>query len=125
MKEEIDRLTILRLIENWVKAVQDRDITGAIAKHTDDVIMFDVPLPYYSKGIKAYARTWELFFASNVSGLESFEIKELEIVHGDSVAFCYGMIGVFESTVRISIGLKKVDGEWLIAHEHHSYPIDA
>ena len=27
-------------------------------------------------------------------------------------------------TLRLTIGLEKCDGEWVVVHEHHSQPLD-
>ena len=45
----------------------------------------------------------------------------------DTVAFAYGLLriaGSKEPVCRLSIGLRKVRGKWLISHEHHSYPLE-
>ena len=54
-----DAIAIRRLIEDWASAVRARNIGGVLAHHTDDVVMFDVP----------------------------FEIAELDVTAGDTVAF--------------------------------------
>jgi ketosteroid isomerase-like protein len=123
-KNEIE---IRTLVENWVKAVQREDVDGAIAHHTDDIVMFDVPMPLQSKGIDAYRETWKLFFDSSSGGQESFEVAELAITASDRVAFAHGLLhigGSKEPVGRLSMGLRKEGGEWQIAHEHHSYPAD-
>jgi ketosteroid isomerase-like protein len=33
-------------------------------------------------------------------------------------------VKVSDATVRVTIGLRKARGQWLIAHEHHSYPME-
>ena len=53
---------IRHLIEAWASAVRARDISGVIAYHTDDVLMFDVPPPVALHGIAAYRETWPPFF---------------------------------------------------------------
>jgi ketosteroid isomerase-like protein len=47
---------IRTLVENWAAAVRARDIEGAVAHHTDDIVMFDVPLPLQSRGLADYGR---------------------------------------------------------------------
>jgi ketosteroid isomerase-like protein len=89
-------------------------------------VMFDVPLPLQSKGIEAYKMTWNLFCDSNPGGKGSFELRELKITAGDTVAFCHALLitrGGKEPQRRLTIGLKKIRGNWMIVHEHHSYPI--
>ena len=117
---------IRRLVNEWAKAVRARDINGALAHHAKDMVMFDVPLPLQSKGIEAYRKTWELFFDSNPGGKGSFELRELKITAEDRVAFCHALLitGGGKPRGRLTIGLKKIRGKWMIVHEHHSYPID-
>ena len=127
MPRNSNEAQIRKLIEDWAKAVRVKDVDGALANHTDDIVMFDVPMPLQSKGIKQYKKTWELFFDHSPGGPGSFDVAELQITASDTVAFAHGLlrIGGSKNPVgRLSIGLRKEDGEWCIAHEHHSYPIE-
>lgn len=125
-----DKSQIRNLIENWTKAVRNKDIDGILANHAQDMVMFDVPLPLQSKGLAEYKKTWELFF-SWTKDSRIYDITELEITTSDTVAFCHGIghcagedaNGVKESlTFRLTMGLCKVNGQWVITHEHHSLP---
>jgi ketosteroid isomerase-like protein len=40
------------------------------------------------------------------------------------VAYCHALVKVTDAKVRVTLGLRKERGQWLIAHEHHSYPIE-
>ena len=114
---------IRELVEDWAKAVRAQDMNGAIAHHSSDIVMFDVPEPLQSIGIDAYRQTWELFFANSPGGPGSFEVTELQITAGEQVAWCHALLRVQESTARLTMGLRNEDGQWIIAHEHHSYPL--
>ena len=83
---------IRHLIEAWASAVRARDISGVIAYHTDDVLMFDVPLPVAVRGIAAYRETWPNFFDALVEGEAAFDIAELNITAGDRVAFATALL---------------------------------
>jgi len=125
-----NELQIRDLFEKWATAVKNKDIDKILANHSEDIVMFDVPLPLQSKGIDAYRKTWEVFF-SWTKDSRIFDFTELEITTSDTVAFCHA-IGrctgedsseVKESlTFRLTMGLKKIDGQWVITHEHHSLP---
>lgn len=115
---------IRTLVENWARAVREKDMTGVLAHHTDDIVIFDVPPPLQSKGIAAYTKTWDLFFSYSPGGTGSFDVSELKVIAGDSVAFCHALVRIFEHRVRLTIGLRMVRWKWVIAHEHHSYPIE-
>jgi len=120
---------IQELVENWVAAVKARDIDAILLHHSDEIIMFDVPEPFQSTGIGAYKKTWDTFFAATKTGV--FDIQTLKIVAGEDVAFCFATMkcidrnasGVYEELdFRLTIGLKKIAGQWTILHEHHSIP---
>ncbi len=113
---------IRELVEHWARAAREQDVNGVLAHHADDVVMFDVPLPLVSRGLDEYKKTWDLFFANSPGGPGSFDVTELHITASDTVAYCHALIKVFDSTARLTIGLRKEQGQWLIAHEHHSYP---
>jgi len=123
MTHESNHSQIHALVDNWARAVRAQDMQGALAHHSDDIVMFDVPPPLQSKGMHDYKKTWELFFDHSPGGPGSFDVVELQITVGDTVAYCHGLVKVFDSTVRLTMGLRKVKDEWVIAHEHHSYPI--
>jgi len=80
-----DENEIRRLVEEWAKAVRERNLDGILAHHSSDIVMFDVPPPFQSVGIDAYRKTWELFFSGTEP--DRFDIHELKIFTGDDVAF--------------------------------------
>lgn len=117
-----DEPRIRQLVEDWAKAVREKNMEGVLAHHADDVVMFDVPLPLQSRGIDEYKKTWDLFFAHNRGGDGAFDVTELHVSASDTVAFCHALLRIFDSTARLTVGLRKERGQWVIAHEHHSYP---
>lgn len=68
--------------------------------------MFDVQ----SRGMEAYKKTWELFFASSTGGPGSFDITERQIAAGETVAFCHAILNIFDSKARLTMGLRKENG---------------
>jgi uncharacterized protein (TIGR02246 family) len=122
-----DEARIRELIQHWAEAARAKDMDGALANHTDDIMLFDVPKPLFVKGIDEYKKAWELFFENSFIGPGSFEVTELQITTGETVAFAHGLLhigGSQEPVGRLTLGLRNVRGDWLIAHEHHSYPLD-
>ena len=117
------------LIENWAKAVRGKNMDAILAFHSEDFVMYDVPEPFQSVGLEAYRKTWDVFFKYTKPGV--FDIHELHIVAANDVAFAFGRMqcsdkagreDYFPLNFRITIGLKKIKGQWLILHEHHSIP---
>jgi uncharacterized protein (TIGR02246 family) len=125
-----DENEIRRLIEDWAAAVRRRDIDAILERHVADFVMFDVPPPFELRGLDAYRKSWDLFFSWS-SDPVPYEIRSLDIVAGADVAFAVATMGCAEPGpngeqkplgFRLTVGLRKVHGEWLIAHEHHSIP---
>ena len=126
-----DEADIRQLVERWATAVHAGDLETVLADHAGDVVMFDVPPPHDGvRGIDSYRETWPPFFDWQRSG-GSFEITELDVTAGDDVAFARALLRCGtpeelqehpEHRLRLTIGLRKVDGRWLVTHEHHSFP---
>jgi len=121
---------IRALIEAWAAAAHRGDLDTVLADHTDDIVMYDVPPPYDGvRGIDAYRETWPPFFEWQQGA--TFDIVELDVVAGADVAFAYALLrrGTPEehaanpdNRLRLTIGLRKERGRWVVAHEHHSFP---
>jgi uncharacterized protein (TIGR02246 family) len=126
-----DEAEIRALIERWAEAVHAGDIDGVLADHSADIVMFDVPPPNDGvRGIDAYRAVWPPFFEWQLRGA-SFEIVVLDITAGDDVAFAHALLRCGtpeeleqdpENRLRLSLGLRKQNGRWVVSHEHHSFP---
>ena len=126
-----DEERIRTLIQDWATAVHTGDLDGVLAGHADDIVMFDVPPPYQGvRGIDAYRETWPPFFDWQRTGA-SFTVLELDVTAGADVAFAWALLQCGDEAertrhpdhrLRLTIGLRKVDGEWTVTHEHHSFP---
>jgi ketosteroid isomerase-like protein len=124
-----DETQIRQLVENWAKAVRNKDMDGILAHHSDNFVMYDVPEPFQSIGLEAYRKTWDLFFINTKPGV--FDIHEINIVADDNVGFAYAKMQCADKSntadfvaldFRLTIGLKKINDQWTILHEHHSIP---
>ncbi len=101
-----------------------------LTDHSDAIVMLDVPPPSDGvRGIDAYRETWPSFFEWQQSGA-SFEIVSLDVTAGDQVAFAHALLrcGTREELdqdpdnhLRLTIGLQKDGGRWVVTHEHHSF----
>lgn len=131
MTDNDDARTIRTGIERWAAAVHSGDLPTVLADRTSDIVMFDVPPPDDGiRGTDAYSATWPPFFAWQASGAV-FEIVSLEVTAGADVAFAHALLRCGmpdflaehpEQRLRVTFGLRKEDGRWLVAHEHHSFP---
>jgi uncharacterized protein (TIGR02246 family) len=125
-----DEEQIRDLIEGWARAVHEGDLRGVLLDHAPDIVMFDVPPPEDGvRGLQAYGDTWPPFFAWQASGA-AFELVSLEVTAAQQVAFAFALLRCGSSDelerdqsrrLRLTVGLRKVDDRWVVAHEHHSF----
>jgi ketosteroid isomerase-like protein len=123
---------IKALLETWAAAVRSHDVAAILAHHEADMVMYDLPPPLECKGIQAYEETWGLMFRYHKPGA-AFDIEELHVTAGEDVAFAHAIMRCGPDSscnpkdkdgfqFRLTVGLKKVEGKWRVAHEHHSVP---
>jgi uncharacterized protein (TIGR02246 family) len=126
-----DEAAVRDLIQRWARAVHAGDLDAVLLDHASDIVMFDVPPPDDGvRGIVAYRSTWPPFFEWQREGA-TFEIVDLDVTVGADVAFAHALLrcgtpaGVEVDPgrrLRLTFGLRKGGGRWIVAHEHHSFP---
>ncbi|HJT06033.1 MAG TPA: nuclear transport factor 2 family protein [Stellaceae bacterium] len=118
---------IKALIKAWADAVRRHDMPGILAHHAQDIVMYDLPPPLQSKGMEEYKKTWDLFFSYHKPS-QAFDIEELAVTAGEDVAFAFAIVRCGGGSTpsgflfRLTIGLRKINGDWRVTHEHHSLP---
>jgi uncharacterized protein (TIGR02246 family) len=125
-----DETAVRDLVERWATAVHAGDLDQVLADHAEDIVMYDVPPPSRGvRGITAYRDTWPPFFEWQASGA-SFDIVSLDVVTGADVAFAYALLRCGtpdqlredpDNLLRLTIGLQRTEGRWVVVHEHHSF----
>lgn len=127
-----DEVQIRLLIDDRVKAIRAKDLHGLMSRHAPDVVMFDAlnPLRYFgSDTVRERAEQW----FSGYPGAIGYEIRDLSIATGADVAFCHYLYRVsgtmsngkaVDMWVRATVCFRKIDGKWMVTHEHNSVPFD-
>jgi uncharacterized protein (TIGR02246 family) len=127
----VDANEIRALMDDRVKAVRSKDVNGAMSSIAPDILSFDVVNPLQRFGSDALTRAEEWF--SSFQGPIGYEIRDLSITASDDVAFAHGLShvsgtktggGQLDMWWRTTLGFRKLDGKWLVTHEHNSVPFD-
>ncbi len=127
-----DEAQVRALIDDRVNAVRAKNIDAAMANVAPDILSFDVVNPLRYIGSDSSRKRAEQWFSS-FEGPIDFEIRDLSITASGDVAFCHGLNhvnatkadgGKLEMWWRATVCYRKVDGKWLITHEHNSVPFD-
>lgn len=128
----LDEAQIRRLIEDKIQAVRAKDIDGATSNYAPDVLSFDVVNGLQYVGSDAIRKRLEEWFSS-FQGPIGFEIRDLSITSGDKVAFSHSLNHVSATTIggvkldmwwRETACYRRLDGKWVITHQHSSVPFD-
>jgi uncharacterized protein (TIGR02246 family) len=127
-----DEQLLRTMLADWSAAARRRDYSGVMANHSTDILMFDVPPPFQSEGLDAYRKTWDLFF-SMMAAPATFDFSDVRLTVGSELAFAtaHGKCLTTQTDgtsipvhFRLTMCFAKVDGNWLIVHEHHSVPAE-
>jgi len=123
---------IRALVEDKIKAVRAEDVDGATSSYAPDVLSFDVVNPLRYVGAEAIRKRLEEWFSS-FQGSIGLELRDLSITVGEAVAFshCLSHVsatktggGKLDMWWRETACYRRIDGKWLITHQHSSVPFD-
>jgi ketosteroid isomerase-like protein len=112
------------IVIEWAKAISNGDRAAILAHHDENLLMFDFPGTV--TGIDAYDETWD-FFYRDPKGPITFDPSDVRATVGTDVAFVTCTIHCDGTSagpldLRLTVGLERRDGEWIVTHEHHSVP---
>jgi uncharacterized protein (TIGR02246 family) len=119
-------------VDAVARALRAKDVDALMKHYAADMVTFDIGPPLHIRGVDAYRKNFERWFGS-VQGPIDYEVHDLRIAVREDVAFCHSVCHVRSQRtngeradywVRVTSGLQKSNGQWLIAHEHVSMPID-
>lgn len=123
---------IRALIDDRTKAVRAKDSVGATSGIAPDILTFDVVNPLQQIGSTASRKRADEWFSSFRDQI-GYEIRDLDITAGDDVAFSHGLYrvsatktdgGQLDMWWRTTVCFRKVEGKWMVTHEHNSVPFD-
>ena len=123
---------IRALMDARMEAVRARDVNASVSNLAADILSFDVVNPLRHIGSDASRKRAEEWFSS-LQGSVGYEIRDLSITAGDDVAFSHGLSHVSATTAdgghldmwwRTTVCFRKIDGKWMVTHEHNSVPFD-
>jgi ketosteroid isomerase-like protein len=128
----VDEAEIRKIIEDRMNAVRKKDVNRATECVAPNILLFDVVNPLQYSGSDVLRKRAEQWFSS-FDGPIGFEVRELNIVAGDNVAFSHSLNRVSGKTMngkdlemwwRSTVCYRRIGGRWMITHEHNSVPFD-
>ena len=120
------------IVDERIAGVASKDPQLLAARQHPDVVLFNVLPPLRTQGTAANGdatRAWLDAYASDIG----YDVTDLNVTVSGDVGFCsflYHVTGTLKAGgdvdmwVRATLGCRRVDGRWLIVHDHESVPID-
>ncbi len=126
---------IRALEDRFAAAVKAKDVEAIMKAYAPgaELVVFDVVPPRQYVGVDAYKKDWQEFFAGNTGPIDQFELTDLSITADAKLAYGHSIQHLvatqkdgskLDLTVRVTDCYRKIDGKWLITHEHVSVPVD-
>jgi uncharacterized protein (TIGR02246 family) len=128
----IEETQIREMMDDWVQAFQAKDLDRIMEHYADDITAFDLMPPLRFQGKDAYRKLWEEAFRQ-MEGSISIEFQEEKTVLDEEVAYSHYLTRFrgkqpngedMDVWSRSTMCFCKIEGKWLITHEHDSVPID-
>jgi uncharacterized protein (TIGR02246 family) len=123
---------IRQRVDDWAHAVRAKDIDRVLSFYAPNVVSFDLDPPLRYAGADTKRRAWQEFFAAH-TGPIAYETRELNITTHGELAFVHSLNHVCgtlasghtsDMWVRWTACFRRIDGVWLVVHDHVSVPAD-
>jgi uncharacterized protein (TIGR02246 family) len=129
-----DDAEIKALYDRWAKAFEAHDIEGIMSVYApgDAVISYDIAPPLQYQGKDAYRKDY-LEFLAQYDGPIHVEYRDMRILSSGDVGFLHALERLTgklkngqqsDMWLRATSGVRKINGKWLIVHDHISVPAD-
>ncbi|RXG11422.1 ketosteroid isomerase-like protein [Leeuwenhoekiella aestuarii] len=129
---EEEKKIILEKREKWRQDFEARDVEAIMSYYVDDILSYDLMAPIQFEGEKMWRDNWINFFKFFPAEIK-ITLEDLTVFQEGNLAALRGLTRLTATTMdgnevdmwaRESNVLRKIDGEWLIVHDHISVPMD-
>src|SRR5437773_2069356 len=120
--EAVAEALIRQRVEDYAKAVREKDIDRVMSLYAPKIVSFDInpPLQYARSDYKR--RAWQEFFAT-YTGPVAYEVRDLNVTTHGELAFVHSLNHVKGTLasghitnlwVRWTASFRRIDGVWLV-----------
>lgn len=127
-----DEDLIRTLKAEMAAAISVKDAARFVSYFGGEPVMFILAPPLQFKGDEGPGRQGVEDWFSSFRGPIGYEVRDLHVTAGDAVAFCHSLNRISGARadgtetdiwVRETLGLRKIEGEWKVMHQHQSVPM--
>lgn len=125
-----DELVIREQVASFVAAMRAGDVAALVARYAPGAVSFTLAPPLVSGDVQD--PEWLAGWFGTFEGPVDYEVRDLDVTVDGDVGFWHGVNRLsamprgrserFDLWFRMTVGLRRVDGVWLVVHEHQSVP---
>ncbi len=126
----MEEAAIQKLLHEWAQATREGRLDQVLDNHAPELVIFDVLPPLRYDSAASYRASWDDWQPETEDGM-IFHLEDLQVTAGADVGFAHGILQcggttpdgrTFEDTVRATFCLRKINGRWMVYHQHISKP---
>jgi uncharacterized protein (TIGR02246 family) len=127
-----DEAEIRHMIHDWARALEAKDLDGLVKDYAPDAVMFDAIPPYKTIGANRIRDVWANCLPYFPKQFRS-EHRDIQIHVAGDTAFAHCLHHFVptphdhpsgQTWMRVTIGYRKLNGQWKVVHEHVSVPFN-
>jgi ketosteroid isomerase-like protein len=129
-----DEADINASVQRLVAAVDAKDINAIMAYYSPDenLFVYDAVPPRQYVGATAFRKDWLEFLAAYPASIHA-ETNDWKVESDGNLAYAHGAFRTvgpdkdgktLDLTARVTDVYRKINGKWLVVHEHVSFPVD-
>lgn len=128
------RYKVCQTLKSFAEVICKGDIKSIMEFYSDDIIAFDMMPPLEFTDKDKYQKSWQEYFTNYFKFPVHFDYEKQKFSIDGDVAFTHALVHMsgelkdgeekVDMWMRNTTCLKKVNGKWLITHEHNSIPMD-
>lgn len=126
---------IQHFLNDFAAAIRGGNTKEIMSFYADDIVTFDMMPPLqFTDRKELEQKSWNECFTNYFKFPVQYDYSQTRIFADGDVAFLSALVHFvgtskglgeeMENWLRCTMGLRRLNGKWLIAHDHHSVPVD-
>ncbi len=131
-EDAVDEALVRQRVEDWAQAIRAKDIDRVMSLYAPTIVSCDIVPPLRYAGADNKRRAWQDAFAT-YTGPMTYDVHDMAVTALGELAFVHSLNHVqgrvasgrvADLWLRWTACFRRIDGVWLVVHDHASVPAD-